>query len=255
MVPLRAILVCVDYADFLSVTLPWNRHHFDEVMVVTAPRDTNTYDLAKQYDCKVHLTDSFWTNGAKFNKWVALEEGLTNYGRKGWLCVMDADVLWPAQIQEWEPLRDSLHTPFRRMYDGGLPVPEEKNWHRHPRHRIVSDFSGYTQIFHAEDRHLGPAPWHEVDWSHAGGADTFFQDKWPASAKVRPPFEVLHLGIPGTNWCGRVTASFLDGSRPPDAEKRMASLRGFMAERQRRGKQLGIRDYHDQRLYEHEKLK
>ena len=33
---MRAILVAVDYADLLAITLPYNRQHFYEVMVVTS---------------------------------------------------------------------------------------------------------------------------------------------------------------------------------------------------------------------------
>ena len=37
----------------------------------------------------------FYADGAAFNKWKALELALDSYGRRGWLCVMDADVIWP----------------------------------------------------------------------------------------------------------------------------------------------------------------
>jgi hypothetical protein len=36
--PLRAIMVAVNYSDLLSITLPYNRHHFDQVMIVTNGR-------------------------------------------------------------------------------------------------------------------------------------------------------------------------------------------------------------------------
>ena len=43
----------------------------------------------------------------------------------------------------------------------------------------------------------------EIDWVHAGGADTEFQHRWPENKKVWLPFLVTHLGTPFQNWYGR----------------------------------------------------
>lgn len=231
---MRAILVAVDYTDLLSITLSYNRHHFDDVMVVT---DHHGYDellpLVRQHVATVYATDAFYDNGAFFNKWKALEEALDVFGRHGWLCVMDADVLWPKEIPaeiKWHKRIGNLYTPRRRMWDEWPAVPHmlagaaaywsekaealipvEKEWSRFPLHRQDKEFAGYSQIFHADDPALGPPPWHQTNWIHAGGADSFFQAKWSEAKKVRPPFEVLHLGPAGVNWFGR-SAKYADGS-------------------------------------------
>jgi hypothetical protein len=282
---MRAILVCVDYADLLAYTLPYNRHHFEEVWVVTSFRDNQTYKLVQATNDRgvyYYRTDAFYANGATFNKWAALEEGLDAMGRHGWLCLMDADVLWPKQvrIREWEGggLRiegteiatccwGQLITPERRMFEGSgwfnhhqgtpvrhstfyagqeglLPFPPEDQWGRWPLHHNSAEWAGYSQIFHADDPVLGSPPWHEINWKHAGGADSFFQAKWPRERKIRPPFQVLHLGQAGVNWCGRVSP-YLDGSSPPEADQRQQELRDLL--RGRRGK-------HGQDRYSHEKL-
>lgn len=245
---MNAILISVDFADILSITLPYNRHHFDQVMVVTTRDDIDTQYVAQKNQCHIWMTDAFYEGGATFNKWLALEQGLDMLGRKGWICVMDADVLWPKEIEKHETDHGHLSlcegrsmlkigdlcTPFRRMwedwpasppfnmfwnqvYGSGLPpLPVESNWTSFPLHRQQQEFAGYSQIFHANDPHLGPAPWHEIDWKHAGGADSFFQMKWPEACKIRPPFEVLHLGPAGQNWFGRSTpradGTLLEGS-------------------------------------------
>lgn len=236
---MRAILVCVDYADLLAVTVPYNRHHFEEVLVVTAQRDDATRELCRALDVRCLVTNSFYSDGAVFNKWRALEEGLDHYGRRGWLCVMDADVLWPRGAGPLlRPLLrpGRLYTPLRRMAPwplvelNGRPtgcLPPEETWPSYPLHRNVAEWAGYTQVFHADDPHLGPAPWHETNWRHAGGADSMFQLKWPRGHKVRPPFEVLHLGPAGTNWCGRASP-YADGTVPAGAAGRVDQLRGFV---------------------------
>jgi hypothetical protein len=101
------------------------------------------------------------------------------------------------------------------------------------------EFAGYFQLFHASDPVLQRTPWHETDWTWAGGADSFFHQKWSESNKVRPPFEVLHLGPPFINWCGRVTP-FADGTTPEKAmlrnEHRMMLLKNRRENKQDRYK-------------------
>lgn len=255
--PLRAILVCVDYSDYLSVTLPYNRHHFSEVMVVTSTVDEQTVEVAKANNAKVFRTASFYTDGARFNKFRALEEGLDVFGRHGWLCIMDADILWPKHI-DWSFLtadrlcetptgqyfsqHSYLYTPLRRMWeDCDTNIPQEPYWSQFPLHPQQVEWAGYTQIFHADDPALGLAPWHQTNWRHAGGADSWFQRKWSNESKLRPPFTCLHLGKAGHNWCGRATP-YLDGSVPPETDERLRDLRHFMRMRQAT------------RSYQHEKL-
>jgi hypothetical protein len=230
MVPLRAILVCVDFDDLLEVTLPFNRHHFQEVVVVTAPRDRGTRRVAKKHRCRTLVTEAFWSAGADFNKWKALEEGLDFMGREGWICILDADVVWPADA-EWQLEFGCLHSPLRRILEEvTLPLP--KDWDDLPIDFNVGEWAGYTQIFHAQDPVLGRPPWHETNWRHAGGADSFFQAKWPAAKKCRPPWCALHLGPVGVNWCGRV-ARYLDGSIPPKAAANHKKLHQYLTGRTR----------------------
>lgn len=222
---MRAIMVCVDYCDLLEITLPRNAHHFDEIMVVTSPADVNTQTYLEMLSCtipvKCFVSDLFYENGAIFNKWKALEAGLDAFGREGWICIMDADVIWPQETPVIKFEIGKLYTPMRRMrHEVTLPIPPEKEWGRYPIHRNIAEWAGYSQIFHASDPALGPAPWHEIDWKHAGGADSFFQRKWAPENKVRPQFEVLHLGEAGKNWAGRAT-EFVDGTKPEHSEERL----------------------------------
>lgn len=248
---MRAILVSVDFDDVLSLTLPYNCHHFDEVWVVTAPGKPDVA-VAEQYGARVLETNAFWEQGAAFNKWRALEQGLDAMGRNGWLCLMDADILWPRELK-WPSYRSGemlvsgyLYTPRRRMLET-IPkeVPPEAVWVKYPMHPQQREFAGYSQIFHAEDRCLRKPPWHDVNYTSAGTADSFFQAKWPESRKIRPPFEVLHLGEAGRNWMGRVTPR-VDGSVPEEAAERRQRLTQMLA--LRRGKSGMAR-------FEHERLK
>lgn len=228
--PIRTILVSVGYHDLLAATLPLNSRHWSEVMVVTDLADDRSAAVAEANEARVFRTDAFTRGGAEFNKWLALEEGLDAFGRHGVLCIADADVIWPIVAPIVLP-PGCLLTPYRRMAPWPLDrIPPEEEWSKLPRHRNVNEWAGYSQVFAADDPALGPPPWHQTDWKHAGGADTVFQRKWPANKKVRPPWEVLHLGEAGANWYGRATP-LADGTVPPDADAKREKVRRLWAGR------------------------
>ncbi len=120
-------------------------------------------------------------------------------------------------------------------------IPDEPIWKGFPIHRNVAEWAGYTQIFHCDDPALGKTPWHEIDWTHAGGADSFFQAKWPAEKKVRPPWEVLHLGPAGENWLGR-TSTLLDGTVPEKQQANKAAIKELWRSRREREATLPASD-------------
>lgn len=237
---MRAILVSVNYSDLLAITLPYNRHHFTDVMVITSHQDVeNIRSICWGCRAGILTTDLFYQDGATFNKWRALEWGLDQMGRHGWICIMDADVLWPkngSDILKRYLRPGFLYTPLRRMFtDLTKPLPPENEWNRYPIHRNVNEWAGYSQVFHASDTVLGNPPWHDTTWLHAGGSDSFFQMKWPRHRKIRPPFHVLHLGPAGENWFGRSTP-LLDGTIPEQAEERKEMVRQMWANRRKVGR-------------------
>lgn len=297
----NCVIVCVDFADLLAVTLPKNRHHFESVVVVSTERDTDTNDVAYANNCLTYNTDAFYRNGADFNKFLTLEEGLDVLGRDGWICILDADILLPREIP-WlslpppvGPTPGRLYSPLRRMLENWDRVPDphciecqgrgwilvpgeatqgkeaedgrrvwetkspcpackiqnslslflqESEWWQYPIHRNIYEWAGYCQLFHGSDSALGTAPWHQTNWRHAGGADSFFQRKWDVKDKIRPPFECLHIGQAGQNWCGRVSPT-LSGDVLKGAEERLSKLKGYIADRRKYVSHGGDRHRHE----------
>jgi len=231
----RAIIVCVDYSDYLEITLPYNKHHFDEMLIVSTPDDISTHSVCEANGIPFFTTNSFYEDKAFFNKWKALEEGLDVLGRDSWITILDADILIPKHI-DYTFEFGNLYTPWRRMCENlSMGVPKEPYWLSFPRHKFKREFSGYYMRFHGSDYHLPNPPWHETNWMHAGGGDMLFAQHWSEAKKIRPNFEVLHLGQAGVNWCGRSTKR-LDGSTPKDAEQRKAELDRFLKLRKKEKK-------------------
>ena len=213
----RAVVTCVEYADILAITLPRIRQAFCEVVVLTTPRDRDTIDLATAAGCRVHKTERFYENKAPFNKGAAIDEALHTFGKYSWMAVVDADIVFPENV-DWSMLRTgNLYCPRRRL----LPDPNDY------RDTIDSsslpeipdkEYPGYCQVWDAQDP-LYREPLYPVRWRHAGGSDSDFQSRWRAPNRNWLPWEVIHLGKVGVNWNGRVSR-FLDGRVPEHAEER-----------------------------------
>ena len=208
---MNAITVSVSYDDFLAITLPRNRRHFERILVVTTPQDHATQLLADSQDNTFcHTTDVFGRipSGIKalplpigyqalkaamvartggrvvFNKGAAIEEGLDVLGRTGWICLLDADVILPDAMPdapEWES--SCLYGPYRRLAETEKTFRlVEKTfragaaWDLLPygpeKYQFPGEFAGYCQIFHASAPHLR-RPWYAVDWP-AEGPDSEF---------------------------------------------------------------------------------
>lgn len=238
---IKGITVSVEYDDYLAVTLPRALRHFDSVLVVTSPSDERTQRLVEQYEPNAlsYVTDAFYRNGATFNKGLAIEEGFDVLGREGWITVWDADIVIPRKIDLSGLTKGFLHSPRRRVC--GNPR-EWKGGEVFTRWPLFADqeHAGYFQLFHADDPVLQRRPWYGVNWRHAGGCDSDFQELWPPTRKRWLPFEVLHLGPVGMNWHGRA-GQRLDGIPIPEAPRRAALHRQVARDRSRFG-------------YRHEKL-
>lgn len=229
---MRAILVSVDYSHELKLCLGYNRHHWQDVLVVTSPADElNVRPIALANNADAYVTDAFYRGGGAFRKFLAIEEALDYFGRHGWLCLADADVCWPKNLPPFELHVGYLYGPLRRMCpDVPACVPPEEAWNYYPLHRNLVEWPGYSVIFNCKDPHLGTPPWHDVRLTSAGTGDSLFQSRWEPKRKVRLPFEVLHIGSAGVNWRGRTSRRF-DGTLPEDSTGRLSALREMIRKR------------------------
>jgi len=213
MAPLNALIVSVDYAHELALTLPRNRKHFDRVLVITSPRDTATCNLAKENHASYLQTDAFSSSHVTgFAKDAAIRQGLQQLGPVGWIMHLDADILLPDALPMPDLEVGTLYGAKRRLCSGWT---FSKDWAQYP-YQPDSIMAGYCQLYHSSDPNVQPWPNYPVEklvWY----SDTVFQDRWPPERKVWLPFDVLHIGDPPRqNWCGRSL----------DAQKQLANLLG-----------------------------
>lgn len=209
---LLGIVVCVDYDDLLSVTLPRALRSLSECIVITDPEDEKTKAVCQsQPRVQIYETDAFRRDGAVFNKGRAIEECLSLHvkSRDQWVLIFDADIVIPAQSVPVEFLncadRNTLYGAYRRMLTVGVgDFPDnERLWIRLERAGDI-EFPGFFQLFHTTAEPLSAAPfWYDPTFTHAGGGDAYFQSLF--EQKIRLDLDVLHMGERDRNWFGRVT--------------------------------------------------
>lgn len=229
MIKPRGIVICVNYDDILRITLPWNLACLSECCVVTSTGDQRTASyvtsLASGYApgfLKLFQTDAFTRYGAKFNKGLAMEEGLSYFGRHGWMLIWDADTALPRDFVLPELRVGNLYGAKRRMIEQASRETLVCDWSNLP---IANDieFAGFFQLFHADDFVLKQLPWYDPTFVHAGGGDAFFQSLWGIRSKIRLEVECLHIGPRDQNWYGRVSQR-LDGEPNEDVLRRKESM-------------------------------
>ena len=230
--PIKSIVVCVDYDDFLSITLPQNKKHFSRTLIVTSEKDKATQQLAKEHGCECLITGAFYCDGANFNKGLAMEEGFDALGRNGWICVWDADIIMPENIEVSNRQNDCLYGPTRLILEDPATYNDKLDWSVLQSPTKPDQFSGYFQLFNGS---FIPSPWYNTNSDHAGCCDSdFVHYRFPPEKRKRLPFDVLHLGpegIPelstrmGWNWCGRVTPR-IDGKEiVSDCEQKIKEIK------------------------------
>lgn len=223
---IKSLVVCVEFDDFLSITLPRNKKHFSRTLVVTSCNDFDTQRIALENECECFTTDVFYQQGAVFNKGAALEKGLDILGRDGWICLWDADIVM-AQSLKFGKDPSYLYTALRKTIVDPKSFSDDLDWNLVEITTHENEYPGYFQLFHSSA--AGAKPWFETNWLHAGGYDSIFQNRFKRKLR-RPPFYVMHLGpsvdkVPefhlriGENWCGRVSER-LD-NKPVDQSRKL----------------------------------
>jgi len=226
---LDIITVCVDYADFLAVTLPEAMKH-GRVTVATAPKDLATIELCKHHGVACVVTDAWYQDGDPFNKGAGINAALEARKPEGWLLSMDADIVLPPAPRNGTPIAQldkqcmygARRLECERMdrweeclregnyFDLPLsPLPRiGKNgrvWGSRPTRNPIA-VQGYFQLWH-----YGERPYKLYEWRDARKCDVSLALKFKDRERKLipwPKYQVIHLGIRKKNWRGRLTETW-----------------------------------------------
>lgn len=234
---LEAVVVCVNYSDFLSHTLPYNKSMFNHMVVVTTPEDKGTQDVCQFYNVQCLITDVFTENGDPFNKAKGINFGLQHLSKKGWVVHLDADIYLPPLTRgileriELDPKNlygvDRMMCPNYEEWIKFMSYPRQTHtgWvYIHPTVfpmgvRIGEYMSkgyepiGFFQLWNPSGSNVFEYP---EEHGAADRTDVLFAKKWKRKDRILiPEIIAIHLDSEdatvkemGKNWRGRKTPLF-----------------------------------------------
>lgn len=239
---LDAVIVCLNYSDFLEHTLPENLHYLDDLVVVTSHEDRATQKVCKKYSVRCIQTGCFTEYGDTFNKGKAINIGLGNLKRSDWLLHIDADIVLPHDFRHllrmhqlstkniygadrinvygyeaWKKIKD-YRVPHHEGYwfvdPGFCHTPNAPTQGLKFGARVVHKEHGYVPIGYFQLWHTTANMSYNYRLGSAMGADVFFPLQWPRENRILlPEVVVYHLDSDtkhnkGVNWKGRKSPLF-----------------------------------------------
>ncbi len=209
-----AVIVSVNYNDFLAITLENNLKILNNITVVTSESDKTCQEICKKFGVNLIVTERMYEDGATFNKGKAINEGIKSLVDPDWILLLDADICLPDNFnQVWlEFGKDpkSLITCeryFCKDFDSYKVWESDNKNYKGKKER--SKWLGYFQLFNAsiisDINKVYPEEFEDAAWS-----DITFRNKFTKKAELNTA--VAHLGDAYSNWKGRKTNKFLSDS-------------------------------------------
>jgi hypothetical protein len=200
---INAITICVNYADYLKLTLPENLDFFDTCLVVTDYNDKETEEICSKYEqVTVLKTDAFYKNNAPFAKSAGINAGLKLLPKDEWVVHWDADMLVGKNFESVKKLTKLDQT---KLYGPHEKLHTQKNEMGSNHHSGGTACAGFFQLFHASQLDkVGGYPETSKDCSCD---DTLFSLQFNSVSYI--DFQIFHLGptaesrMPNVNWKGR----------------------------------------------------
>ena len=216
------VAVCIDYDDFLALTVDRYRETFDEVIVVTTASDERTIALCEAACVRCVLSPRVHFRGLDFNLPALINDGCGALVTPEWVCKIDPDIYLPKDARAhldgsldepdtlWGTRRYFCDTPARFQE---FSIDEDYGLLEPPYEEAGDDVIGFFQLFNVRSRYLRDRqkPYEEDHYAPPSLTnDRLFSSQWPPDRRRRLPFDVVHLGLEarGRNWKGRRSPRF-----------------------------------------------
>lgn len=205
---IHGVCVCVNFGDYLDYTLSYNNPIFNSITIATCSNDIITQNVCKKYKVNMVITDRFFENNDPFNKGKGLNDAIKKMDKSNWICIFDADMIFP-------PVQQFLHK-LNKMYLYGIRRRNIKKKFYNTDIRITHNIGerkvkrviGFCQIFHSSSLDEEKIRYSE-NCKTAQRSDVLFNDFWDrASRKVITGITCYHLSDEEINWSGRVSPRF-----------------------------------------------
>ena len=91
---LEGVILCLEYDDFLSETLPTNKHLFDKLIIVTATWSEATKEVCKREGVEYVVREE------PFYMTVGINRGLEELSKKDWVLFTNADMFYAPNFRQ-----------------------------------------------------------------------------------------------------------------------------------------------------------
>jgi len=182
------ITTCVNYWDFLRVTLPITNSFATKIYIVTTPEEHVPDDIAPM--ATVIRTPAF--NTSTFNKSAALHETQMRVHAdhpNDWILLLDADIIARPELCHDVDCKETLYSVCRLDYT----TPEEFALDRGTPYHTPG--AGYFQLYYDKTKVYPESS------EDASECDMVFYRSFPKQRVLGG--SVSHLGIHTVNWKGR----------------------------------------------------
>jgi hypothetical protein len=240
---LEAVIVCINYSDFLKITLPANKHYFDRLVIVTDEQDTETHKVCEFYNVHCVKTNAFYVDGPMPNKAMGINEGLKHLSKEGWVLQLDADIWLPPLTREIlskypldsksiygiDRLMCNSYKDWMNFIHMHSPRPIHEGWiylhlHHFPMGQRIVQYQGegympigYFQLWNPKGSGVWTYPVEKVGFDRT---DVLHLKQFTREyRRFIPDIVCIHLASEdhamGQNWYGRTTSSFIPGKKIP----------------------------------------
>jgi hypothetical protein len=199
---LNAVVVSVNCADYLELSLPENIKHFDNYYVGTIATDTETIEICKKYGAiPVICPDPHNINGHKFDKGSCIQECFKQMkNRDSWVLLLDADIILPKDFKGVDDTLDKnvlygASRSFAWDYNEYLEYKDGKNINNFE--NIPGGYGcGYFMLFYLNSDKIKNEPLDKIYPNGNIETDMVLLEKFhPYRVDVgKFDFKVLHLG-------------------------------------------------------------
>lgn len=207
----QTIITCVNYDDYLDLSLKHNIDKAPNIHVATVIEDQKTTSVCSKYGVRILFLKTAYNHTSKYlSHSKAINEAYSQLENKKFVLLLDADIILRKPISEdylnvggiscmkYRVILRNFNDYYNFFYDKSkIRVMEiEKN-----------NGYGYFQLFDSDAEHIkNKEKIYDESILNGRGEDTNFSHSFKNYKELIK--HSVHLGTSSDNWWGRVTKTF-----------------------------------------------
>lgn len=194
---IEAVVVSINFGDYLAETLPRNKPLFDRIVVVTSSDDWLTRNICRANSVEYIETERHLEGGG-FDKGKAINDGMRQFSFRDWHVHLDSDVVVPKEFREHLPQLIIGCKPSTVFGCQRLMCESYNDWTYYQNTGLIDRFRkdnlrthahfpvGFFQLWHSDDH-----KWYPEGVPYARNSDLEFSKQF--KYRCHSERSVIHL--------------------------------------------------------------